>query len=253
MKTEGVVCFHQGWTDIINCLSLISFYLQRYKKLYILIREDAVPLVSYYIQSVANSVSLIAVDKNILDTITPLHILDYLAININTVDLLFHGNFDIFRGDFFSGRFATHGHTCFVKSFYELYGISPAARISCFTLERNMELENKVYANFIETYGNTYALHHEVSDCIPTGTMTMCYVNLAERSQVFFDMIKVLENAKEIHLLDSVWAAILYLLQGQYGICEHIPVHVYCKRGYVSMFTDPVTLPNWTIHSAYPI
>ena len=36
------------------------------------------------------------------------------------------------------------------------------------------------------------------------------YVNLNGITNIFFDYIKILENSIEIHLLDSVWGALVY-------------------------------------------
>jgi hypothetical protein len=67
---------------------------------------------------------------------------------------------------------------------------------------------------------------------------------------VFFDMIRVLQNAKEIHMIDSVWAAVCYSIDARYGLLSHIPIYIYCHRGFRQMFTEPKTLPNWTIVNA---
>ena len=67
-------------------------------------------------------------------------------------------------------------------------------------------------------------------------------------SDVFFDYIKVLENAKSIHLIDSVWAAICYLLDAKYTLLKNIDVNVHCLRGYEEMFIEPKKLPNWKIN-----
>lgn len=66
-------------------------------------------------------------------------------------------------------------------------------------------------------------------------------------SNMFFDMIKVLENAIEIHLLDSVWGAVVYHLDAKYKLFENKKIILYSKRGYSSMFNEPVKLKNWLI------
>ena len=35
MDKKGFIYFHQGWTDIINCLALINYYCERYNKIYL--------------------------------------------------------------------------------------------------------------------------------------------------------------------------------------------------------------------------
>ncbi len=62
-------------------------------------------------------------------------------------------------------------------------------------------------------------------------------------------MIKVLENATEIHLLDSVWGSLCYHLDCKYNLFKNknIPVYLYAKRGYEAMFSDPIKMDNWII------
>ena len=56
-----------------------------------------------------------------------------------------------------------------------------------------------------------------------------------------------MENAKEMYLLDSVWAGIAYLLDSKYGIFTNKNIFVGCERGYFQMFTKPKKLSNWTV------
>ena len=60
-------------------------------------------------------------------------------------------------------------------------------------------------------------------------------------------MIKVLENAIEIHLLDSVWGALIYQLDAKYKLFQSKKIILYAKRGYNAMFLSPVKLDNWII------
>ena len=60
-------------------------------------------------------------------------------------------------------------------------------------------------------------------------------------------MIKVLENAIEIHLLDSVWGAFIYQLDAKYKLFQSKKIVLYAKRGYHKMFLSPVKLNNWII------
>ena len=61
------------------------------------------------------------------------------------------------------------------------------------------------------------------------------------------DYIKILENSKEIHLLDSVWGVFVYQIDAKYGLFKNIPITSHCLRGYMPMFTEPIKLNNWII------
>ena len=60
-------------------------------------------------------------------------------------------------------------------------------------------------------------------------------------------MIKVLENALEIHLLDSIWGAFIYQLDANYKLFQNKKIFLYAKRGYNIMFEQPIKLNNWII------
>jgi hypothetical protein len=63
-------------------------------------------------------------------------------------------------------------------------------------------------------------------------------------------MIKVLENAKEIHLIDSSWSVLIYLLSK--NIITHIPVllnETFFKRmgRDTGIYKNP-SFNNWTFY-----
>jgi len=247
MKYIGILSVHQGWTDIINTLALINFYIQKYKKIYLLIREDAKDLVDYYIKDKKFCIP-IYLPKEKLDQ----H--DYtnkiIFLNINHLhhlpyDILFHGTSDIFRNDQYRGYFNIKNSIDpdFVKLFYTTYDIDYKVRYEYFNFNRILEQENKVYEEFIKKYGKDYIVFHHVHDQLTqtTETNNIQLVNLDKKTEIFFDYIKVLENSLELHLLDSVWATIVYLLNKKYNLFSDKKVYIYCKRGYNFIFKD---IPN---------
>ena len=54
INKKGYLYFHQGWTDIVNQLSLISYYSHRYENICCIMRKDAKPLVDFYVSSLDN-------------------------------------------------------------------------------------------------------------------------------------------------------------------------------------------------------
>lgn len=253
INKKGYLYFHQGWTDIVNQLSLITYYSHRYKNICCIMRKDAKPLVDFYI--------------NFLDNVEMIYS-DYIAVNNCSfdvkileepdVEILFHGLFDVYRNNF--TQLCNDSPKFFVNRFYECYGIDYIERVNSFNIKRDTNLENDLYSNFIKNHGENYVLYH-LSDKTENNTpidpnlsnlmrrvADLDYsVNLNGVSNVFFDYIKILENSKEIHLMDSVWASIIYQLDSKYGIFKHIPITVYCLRGYQDMFTQPIKLNNWTV------
>lgn len=65
MYKEGILYFHQGWTDIINCLSLINYNCNIYNKIYLIMRNDAKELIDLYTKNIYN-IKILYEEKKIL-------------------------------------------------------------------------------------------------------------------------------------------------------------------------------------------
>ena len=242
MAKNGILYFHQGWTDIINCLGLINYYCNKYDKIYLLIREDAKNLIDFYITD------LIKVQPLYETKDTENLNFDYVInkYKITNYDLLGIGIHGSHRNDEYRDNYSI---TCkngvdFVEAFYISYNIPYITRIDEFTFTRNYDLEKTTYQNFVNKYGNDYIIYHEV---IRDYDESKTIVNLNSISDTFFDMITVLENALEIHLLDSVWGAFIYQLDAKYKLFKNKKISLYANREYKLMFTKPVQLDNWII------
>jgi hypothetical protein len=242
INKKGVLYFHQGWTDIINQLALVNLYSKKYKEIKLIMREDAKPMVDFYVRD----------KKNVSVIYSPLDIFNESILFEPNSEIIFHGLVDKYRVDNFKNAFWNNNPTMFfVKKFYITYGLDYMLRINDFDFERYHLLEEKTYQNFIKENGDKYILYHED---VERGVILnqeqkndVKYFDLNKKSDIFFDFIKIIENAKEIHLIDSVWAALIYHMDAKYGLFKHIPIHIYCLRGYLEMFTEPIKLDNWIV------
>lgn len=243
INKTGYLYFHQGWADIINQLALIDYYSEKYDKIILLMRNDAKKLIDFYIKN-KNNVTPFYIEK---DSQIPENIL-----TDTNGEILFHGIHDRYRKNFLK--------TCnnpnpehFWENFYICYGIDYETRITYFNLNRDYELEEKKYTEFIEKNGNEYILYHE--DVISPISKDLKiekddkfkYVSLSNSTEIFFDYIKILKNAKKIELVDSVWATIVYHLDAKYNLFKDIPIKITCLRNHNNMFLEPKKLDNWTI------
>lgn len=241
----GKMFFHQGWTDIINCLPLINYHSKKYEVVDIIIREDAKDLLDFYLTQF-NNVNAVYMDKKDLDS------LKNLPVGHDDTRLFFGIN-DWLRLDSYKESFSKerYGGTFFVEKFYIPYDIPYEERINSFNITRNYKLENETYEKVIGDYDGEYVVVHEDTErglSLGIEDKDIKVIKLNRVSDVFFDYIKVLENAKSIHLIDSVWAAICYLLDAKYALLKNIDVNVHCLRGYEEMFIEPKELPNWKIN-----
>jgi len=240
---NGILYFHQGWTDIINCLSLINYYCNLYDIIYLIMRDDVKELINFYTKDIKNLNIFYEEKKNIDENGIQFIINKYNNNDLQNSDFLGIGGHDSIRKDSYNNSFRCIDN-CFVKKFYCCYDIPYITRINDFKFIRDYELEENTYNNFINKYGNNYILYHEV---IENYYQNYPIINLNGISNIFFDTIKILENAIEIHLLDSVWGAFIYLLDAKYRLFKNKKIILYAKRGYIKMFEEPIKLDNWII------
>lgn len=250
--SNALLFFHQGWTDIINCLPLITWYSKRYKKLYVLMREDAWMLVQFYIRGTTNVVP-IYVPKQLLGEVSWRRLVDIEHHKITKFELIAHYDSDRPDNDPYKGAYARRNaldDAPFERLFYEAYEIPYIERVNSFVLYRDPIAEEVAYTKLIK---------REPYICTHTNPELQLYVKpeegvdiveLNQSSPMFFDYIRILQHAKAIHVIDSVWAAVCYMIDAKYGLLETVPVYLYCHRDFHRMFTQPVHRPNWTI--VYP-
>lgn len=243
-NTDAIIIHHQGWTDIINCLGLVRYSCEKlgYNKCALIIREDAYELVNYVLKDIPN---LVIVKKKHLDiSNTNRPYIKYIINNVKNTHRLFYGRA---IDTYYLGKIKKKNTMSknFVNDFYSNYNIEPINRIDMFKLNRDTELEDKRYKEVIDKVSKKeYVLiHYETSnhskkkyginikkfniDHINDKYRELPKFNLDQSSDLFFDMIKVFENAKEIHLMESVWCAVIYLLQKKYGLLKDIKIYIH--------------------------
>jgi hypothetical protein len=240
INKKAILLFHQGWTDIINCLALLSYYSKIYTDLTLIIRSEAAPLVNSYLKDSIIKVNFY--NKEDIDLNSKSIIESYEGY-----DKLFHGEWDIYRDDDYRGRYQA-SENFFVEKFYIEYDIPYSTRVDSFTFVRDLEREETVYNKFVNNHGAVYVLSHEDQKRglkLHDFESEWPVINLDGRSDSFFEYIKILQNAKEIHMIDSVWAAFVYQLDTKLRIFHDISINVHCIRGYQAMFKSPKRLDNW--------
>jgi len=251
----AILIFHQEWTDIINCLPLINYYNNKYLKLYVVIRDDAVNILKFYIKDL-NNIELITFEykkfmfsqKNMNNyKLCNSIILNNPIISSNS-EYLFHGFCDIYTNKN-KNKFIKNGLFT-IKNigniFYTIYDLPLKIRVNYFIFNRDYKLEDLTYNNFIKENGKKYILYHSNNNIdFLINKKNKKYINLNKKSNIFFDYIKILENSIEIHLIDSCWAAFIYLLDAKYNLFKNIKIYLYPIRGYINMFKEPILLDNW--------
>ena len=233
---------------MINYLGLIKYYSEKYDKLYLFTIKINLHLLNFFCKQI--NIKLIIVDNQHID---PDNLYNYIIQNYNDImnnsDYLFHGFYDVHRKDIYKNVYQDiwfNNRDYFVSLIYLCYNIDPIVRINSFIFERDYELENRTYDNFVKENGDQYILCHFNNDSFMNKTCNQYkYINLNKSTEIFFDYIKILENAKEFHILDSCWGAFIYLLDCKYRLFKDKTIFLYSLRNYRKMFQHPIQLENW--------
>ena len=236
---------------------MINIYSAKYSKLYILVRQDAWGLIQYYIRGLRNVIPVYA-PHSVLNEMG-IRVVDIARHNITHIELI--GQLDVGRPASdpmrdayrrFAAKYAyrrpdgSMSHT-FERIFYEAYNLPYADRIDKFVLYRDPILEETVYNRVVKQKPYICVHNNPLLNLVVCPNSTLPRIELNQSSDIFFDYIRVLQHAEEIHLIDSVWAGICYLLDAKYKCFHEKPIYVYCYRDFHRMFTEPVALPNWNI------
>jgi hypothetical protein len=288
LKTKAFVYYHQGMTDLVVCMGLIDHYSSLYDEVLVFLRSDVRDMMDFYLRGKDNvePIYFKGDDGRYYGTIEKSLSIDrFHYSSANNGSLLLnpeyvmctHGEHDKWRED----KLGMRWYNCFVanrllpgtfkvphftEAFYEYYNLSFWKRITDFNIERDTELEDAAYEKFIKEHGEDYVLYHDDQKREETKGVGVpyksthieldrkegvSYVNLNKVTNTFFDYIKIIENAQEIHVVDSVWACLIYQLDCRYGTLNNTmdqkTVNVYCQRGHYEIFKNPVTLPNWNL------
>lgn len=273
---KGIIYSHQAWTDTINLLSLPCYYSKLYDKVKVTVIDKMVQNVEFITKNFEN-VEILEITETDHDLEKQgkkslYDIWQENGVNHQEWELLIHGWSDWYRqkDDPYNGIYPKLWQTDHpIKGLYTHYGIDFIEKINSFVMVRDLEIENITYNQFIEKIGtDNYILYHSdparnfgVPIQIHNFNTSIKYVNLHGLAQNIFSSIKILEGAKEIHLVDSVWAAFCYLIDAKYKIFENIPVYIHPlinrfgglihSHQHPFQKLEPIHLPNWQIIKTY--
>lgn len=253
-------------TDIMNCLPLINFYLPRYSDMTVIMRTDSKDLFDYYVadkqgvKGVFYSLSELTHNfENILK-----------SFSSSEYDFLFHGHLDYYRppSDPYREAFGKLYDPCrdhFIELFYTAYDIPYNTRIDCFDFKRDDVHEQKIYDEFVTKHGSNYAVYHDnPTPGISHREITFNkqnntpYINLNLSTPNMLEMIKVIEHSTgDIHVIDSVWCSLCYLLDCRTGLLENRSIYLHpflpdhrsggCLRDRRIQNIEPQQPSNWHI------
>jgi hypothetical protein len=138
----------------------------------------------------------------------------------------------------------------FSHAFYLYNGLTMEDRISKFDVYRNYDLEKSIYESIPH---KNYIVVHEDRERrlgIRTNQLNQNIYNLNGSSENMIDQITVIENAEEIHFIDSNYSVLIYFLSFKNDKISKIPKYLHSYATDLSrdlgIYNNP-TPENWFI------
>lgn len=111
--------------------------------------------------------------------------------------------------------------------FYTLAHLDQSMIIDEFKIYNTSE-ENKLYNDVIQSIGNNYMVVHHLENMNIENPKDYAVYLLNDKSNKIVDLLKIIENAKEIHVYDSLYGTLIYLLYfSSTNFCRNIPIYIH--------------------------
>jgi hypothetical protein len=145
--------------------------------------------------------------------------------------------------------FMSKSNQSFAHTMYEYEDFDPYLRIKNFKIYRDIRSEESQFSHLLN---EEYFLVHDDADrhlCIPEDNfkINLIRANLNLRSTIMVDLIKIIENSKEIHLIDSSYSVLIYLLSFSNKKIAAIPKYLHTLNRTerdIGIYANPCA-QNW--------
>lgn len=241
---KATIIHHQGFGDLFTSNALCNYYAEKYDELIVFVSDESrKKVVDYMYRHVTNIKCVIPRLHNIYNGKDG-------CINCHTpgnpnscprggvckfIDYSDYNEYDNIKIGCFSGNYeawdkllaVNRGNgISFSHTFYQHAGIDLKERVNKFSIYRDKQLENLNYKNI--EYKDYVVVHDDANRGMKINLDTdLDIYNLNGVSEIMLDQIKILENAKEIHLIDSSYSVLVYFLSFTNDKIRKIPKYLH--------------------------
>lgn len=229
---DAVLMLHWGWTDLLQHVGMVRYYQTQYKSVSLI----CLPHQREFLEALYPDFNLIFVpcpDQGEIDLVSSrlfdedyLFLLDGHQCSDSFIRSCLRQNFNpktkMQKINCYSlSRTAWHNISNIKErdsndpsfderiGFYTLSGLEHSIAFEYFKIVRDYQSEEIKYSELIST--DEYSVVHYVEGMNLSGVKyPLVYLN--NKSSKIIDMIKIIENAKEVHLYDSLYGILSYFL-----------------------------------------
>ena len=241
MNQRGVyILCHQGLGDHILCNGIYREYANKYKKC-------VIPVIDKYFKTVQQMLSDLT-NVQVVRVKNP-----FWAFKIESqANLLSYIGFDILKLGSFGADFFKDNSKRLDANYYQQAGLALSKRWESFRVPRNRDLEDKLFRKLVGETKEYVFLHYDQkrnflldSELIPKHLLRVVPNERLNKKFSFFDYLKIIENAREIHCIESSFAALIESLE--YPIPKY--AHRYARPEAKNDFRHEFTYrSNWYIY-----
>jgi len=140
-----------------------------------------------------------------------------------------------------------------VSEFYNKMGFPDELKYKCFNFQRSTTDEERLAKSLslADSYAVVCEYGNDTNIISRKFVKSNSIVNIHMLSEKYFDVVKVIENAKEVHLIENSFAMLIYFLQLS-GKMKRVPInfHAYYRKEHdrklnYQVYMKP-KLDNWT-------
>jgi len=257
MSHIGIIVYHQCPTDTIVCLSLPIYYSTIYDSIILLVTQDACSIYKM-LEFVYRNIKceIIYVKAHLI-----MNTVNYIMENKNNrYDYLPHGIWYCSQHpNFIQNKCLTTNSERYLACSQYFYSnftkhiLDSKICFEYFNIDRDVFLEEIKYKEITAEIGEKYyIINANINTYNKALLPNLNFFNLSNSSETVFDMIKVIENAQEIHIVSTFWSLIIYYLQKRYNLFENTPIyfHSYVRHGRLEgLYNEHGTLTNWKFYT----
>lgn len=185
-----IIYHHLGLGDHITCHGIIRHYCEIYEKVTICVKTQNYTNVKYMFNDILNLSYIIGSESDIIEK---------LNFFKNKSDILCIGSVTLNGWD---GSLLNPNNGNFEEQFYKMGNVPFDYKYNKFYINRNMDKEIELFNSLDLKKGEYIFVHHDGTG-IREEYLDRNIKQVFPATNAFFDWIYVIENAKEVHCMDS--------------------------------------------------